>query len=133
MKSTSKLVFALALVLALTVFISSTGFTQEMSEKEYNKYLVKMLKDENIGIRSSAAQLLGERKVEEAVKPLTKMLTMEKHYAVRIMAALALYQIGTDDVLPILKKQVKKDRNRTVRHVLAGLIESMETTQYAKK
>lgn len=133
MKTASKLGLILTLALVLTVFVSSAGLTQEMNDKEYNQYLLKMLNDDNLGIRSSAAQLLGERKVQEAVKPLTKMLKSEKHYAVRIMVALALYQIGTEEVLPILKERVKRDSNKTVRHVLAGLIESMETNQYAKK
>jgi len=133
MKTVSKLGLAFALTLILTVFISSVGLSQEMSEKEYNKFLIKALKDENIGIRSSAAQLLGERKVEAAIEPLKKMLKNEKHYAVRIVAAVSLYQIGNKEVLPVLKESLKKERNKTVQHVLAGIIESLEQVQYAKK
>lgn len=133
MKTASKLGATLVLAIIVSIFISGACLSQEMNEQEYNKYLLKALKDDNVGIRSSAIQLLGERKVEEAVKPLAKMLKKEKHYGVRIMAALALYQIRTDEVLPILKDRVKRDRSKTVRHVLAGLIESLETTQYAKK
>lgn len=133
MKSASKIGLTLALALIITVFISSAGLSQEMNEKEYNQYLIKALKDDNIGIRSSAAQLLGERKAKEAVKPLINMLKTEKHYAVRIVAALALHQIGDEKVLPLLKERLQKDRSRTVKHVLAGLIENMETTKYAKK
>jgi len=133
MKTVSKLGLAFALTLILTVFISSVGLSQEMNEKEYNKFLIKALKDENIGIRSSAAQLLGERKVEAAIEPLKKMLKNEKHYAVRIVAAVSLYQIGNKEVLPVLKESLKKERNKTVQHVLAGIIESLEQVQYAKK
>jgi HEAT repeat protein len=69
MKAASKIGLTLVLGLIITVFITTASFTQEMSEKEYNQYLVKALKDKNLGIRSSAAQLLGERKVKEAAKP----------------------------------------------------------------
>jgi HEAT repeat protein len=134
MKTASKIGLTLVLALVLTVFISSAVLSQNVTEKEnkeYNEYLIKALKDDNIGIRSSAAQLLGERKVKEAVKPLATTLKTEKNYAVRIVVALALHQIGDEKVLPLLKERLKKDRNLTVRHVLAGLIENLETTQYA--
>ncbi len=133
MKTLSKLGLTLTMVLILTVFVGSAGLAKEMNDEEYNQYLLKALKDKNLGIRSSAAQLLGERKVEAAVKPLTKMLKTEEHYAVRIVAAVALYQIGTDEVLSIFKERIKRDRNKTVRHVLAGLITSIENPKYAKK
>jgi len=133
MKTISKPGLALVLTLVFTVLIGSVVLSQELNEKEYNQYLIKALKDENIGIRASAAQLLGERKVAEAVKPLVNMLRTEKHYGVRIVAAVALHQIGDEKVLPILKERLKRDRNRTVKHVLAGLIENWETTRYANK
>jgi HEAT repeat protein len=134
MKTASKISLILTLALVLTVFISSAGLAQEqMNEQEYNKYLIKALKDQNLGIRSSAAQLLGERKVEEAVKPLVVMLKTEKNYAVRIVAAVALHKIGDEKVLPIFKDCLRRDKCKTVKHVLAGLINNMETTLYAKK
>jgi HEAT repeat protein len=131
MKTASKIGLTLVLAMVLTVFISSAVLSLEPNEKEYNEYLIKALKDDNIGIRSSAAQLLGERKVKEAVKPLAAMLKSEKNYAVRIVTAVALHQIGDEKVLPLLKERYRKDRNLTVKHVLAGLIENLETTHYA--
>ncbi|MCU0645325.1 MAG: HEAT repeat domain-containing protein [bacterium] len=133
MKALFKVGTVLALAFMLIVGVSSTGISQEKSEKEYNDYLIKALSDSNVGIRSSAAQLLGERKVEEAVKPLVKMLDAEKHYAVRITAALALYQIGGDDAKKALKEKMKDEKHKTVKHVLAGLIEDMNNVKVAKK
>ena len=133
MKTASKISLILTLALVITVFISSAGLSEEMNEKEYNKYLIKALKDQNVGIRVSAAQLLGERQAKEAVKPLIKMLKSEKNYAVRIVAALALHKIGDERVLPIFKDCLKRDKCKTVKHVLAGLIVNTETTLYAKK
>jgi len=133
MKAVSRLGLISSLVLMIILVVSSIGITQEKSEKEYNDYLIKALSDSNVGIRSSAAQLLGQRKVEEAINPLTKMLDAEKHYAVRITAALALYQIGGDDAMKALKDKVKDEKNKTVKHVLAGLIEDMNNVKVAKK
>jgi hypothetical protein len=134
MKTASKIGIILTLALVITVFISSAGLAnEEMSVKEYNKYLIKALKDQNVGIRASAAQLLGERQVKEAVKPLVKMLKSEDNYALRIFAALALHKIGDERVIPIFKDCLRRDKCKTVKHVLAGLIENMENTLYAKK
>lgn len=133
MKTLCRVGSVLALALMLIFSISSAGISQEKSEKEYNDYLIKALSDDNVGIRSSAAQLLGERKVEEAVKPLVNMLDAEKHYAVRITAALALYQIGGDDAMKALKDKMKDEKHKTVKHVLAGLIEDMNNLKVAKK
>lgn len=131
MKTLSKLGLTLTLVFALVIFASSTGFTKDQTEREYDQYLIKALADENLGIRSSAAQLLGERKVEEAIKPLARMMKTDTNYAVRIVAAVALYQIGNEEVLPVFKECFRKDRNRTVKHVLAGIIYEMEHPKYA--
>ena len=49
--------------------IAGAALSQTMSETEYDKYLLNCMKDENIGIRTSAAQILGERRVQEAVEP----------------------------------------------------------------
>ena len=136
MKTASKLAVTLVLVIIASIFFSGICLSQEKEEKKekkYNEYLLKALKDENLGIRCSAVQLLGERKVVAAVKPLARMLKYEKYYGARIMAALALYQIGDKQALSIFKSRVKRDRNKTVRNVLAGLIDSMEATRYAKK
>ena len=133
MKTVSKLGLISSLVLMIILVIGSIGITQEKSEKEYNDFLIKALSDSNVGIRSSAAQLLGERKVEEAITPLIKMLDAEKHYAVRITAALALYQIGGDDAMKALKEKMKDEKHKTVKHVLAGLIEDMNNVKVAKK
>lgn len=91
------------------------------------------MKDDNNGIRTSAAQLLGEREVEAAVKPLVKMLKTEKNYACRIIFAKALYDIGDKKVLPALKKLAKHDVNKTVRRVATAIVKEMETVSFAQK
>ena len=119
-------------VLFLILLISSVTVAQTMSEKEYNQYLINSLEDENIGIRTSAAQLLGERKVQEAVDPLIKMLKSEKRYSARIVVALALYNIGDQKALPELKKLAKCDKCKSVRIVAAGIVRKMQTLEIAQ-
>lgn len=123
----------LSLALVLTVFLSGILVAQPINDKEYDQYLIKSLQDENLGIRSSAAQLLGERKVAEAVQPLAKMLTTEENTSVRIVAAIALYKIGDEKALPTLKKVAADDKNKTVRQVVGAIVQKMENVELAQK
>ncbi|MBC8182120.1 HEAT repeat domain-containing protein [candidate division KSB1 bacterium] len=128
MKKLSKFVVA---VVALTVLFGTLGFAKDVSD--YDQYLINALKDDNHGIRTSAAQLLGERRVEAAVKPLLKMLKTENKYACRIIVAKALYDIGDKRALPELKKVAKFDRNKTVRRVVTAIVKEMQTVRVAQK
>jgi len=123
----------IGLALVLTVFLTGALLANSPGDKEYNQYLIKSLQDENVGIRSSAAQLLGERKVEEAVKPLVKMLKTEKNASTRIVIAMALYQIGDEKALPALKEVALKDKSKTVRRVVAAIVHKMNSVQIAHK
>ena len=114
--------FGMAVILGLTLVNVWSGNAIADENKTYNEYLIKALKDSNEGIRSSAAMLLGERKCKQAIEPLKKMMKKDKFYASRIVAALALYEIGDKSVIGDIKKIALSDRNRTVRHVLAGIV-----------
>ena len=127
----SKIRLTVACVLLFAVVFSSTGFSTGLNK--YDQYLINALKDNNYGIRASAAQLLGERKVEAAVKPLIKMLKTETLYACRIVAAKALYDIGDKQALTALRKVAKFDRNKTERHVAAAIVKDMEAETFAEK
>ncbi|MFQ6093210.1 MAG: HEAT repeat domain-containing protein [bacterium] len=95
-----------------------------------NSDLINMLSSENRGWRYSAAQLLGERRVAEAVEPLIDRLKVEKDYSVRIVVAQALYKIGDPRAIAALKKVARTDRNRTVRHMAAAIAAEMEKIAY---
>jgi len=128
-----KTLMKLSLALVLIVFLTSGLVAQPDDGKAYDQYLIKSLQDENVGIRSSAAQLLGERKVADAVKPLVKMLTTEENTSARIVVAMALYQIGDAKALPTLKKVASSDKNKTVRQVVAAIVQKLEHVEVAQK
>jgi len=122
--------FVMVIGLAVLTAWSSSGFANEGAN--YNCYLINALQDKNLGIRTSAAQLLGERKCGDAIEPLKKMMKEDKFYAARIIAAMALKEIGDESVIPEIKKTAMKDRNHTVRHVLVGIVYEMQTQYLAK-
>jgi HEAT repeat protein len=123
----------LSLALVLTVLLSSVLLANPLGDKEYDQYLIKALQDENIGIRASAAQLIGERKVVEAVKPLVKMLKTEENTSARIIAAMALYQIGDEKATVALKEAAANDKNKTVRRVVSAMVQKLESVELAHK
>jgi len=124
---------ALITVLVLVLVNLATAQTEPMSDKDYDLYLINSLKEENAGIRSSAAQLLGERKVESAVDPLIQLLKSDKCHSVRIVAALALYNIGDKKALPEIKNLAKTDEYRCVRIVATGIVMKMESVEFAHR
>lgn len=128
-----KVIFRISLVTVLGLFFASVLLAKQPSEEAYDQFLIKCLKDKNFGIRTSAAELLGERRVESAVKPLVKMLKTEPKYTGRIVVALALYKIGDEKALPELKKVARWDKCKTVRHVVAAIVQKMEMFQLANK
>ena len=130
MKRLTKFSVTLMLSLIILAALNVQTFCSDYEKGDsYNQYLIESLDDENIGIRTSAATLLGERTVVEAVEPLVKMLKKEKNYSARIIIAIALYRIGDERAMPILKKLAKKDKNKTVRHVLNGMVYEMEVAK----
>ncbi len=128
-----KTVTKLGLALVLTVFLSSVLLAHPLNNKEYDQYLIKALQDENVGIRTSAAQLLGERKVVEAVKPLVKMLKTEENTSARIVVAMALYQIGGKKATVALREAAAKDKNKTVRRAVSAIVYKLEAVELAQK
>lgn len=131
--SLMKTLTKLGLVLVLTLFLASVLLAHPLSDKQYNQYLINALQDENVGIRTSAAELLGERKVAEAVEPLIKMLKTEQNTSARIIFAMALYKIGDEKAAAALKQIAAKDKNKTVRHVVAAMVQKLESVDLAQK
>lgn len=122
------LAFAIATVIILSVTVNAGSPTPT----DYDDYLINSLVDENVGIRASAAQLLGERKVTRAIEPLVQMLQHDREACARIVAAMALFQIANENVIPVLKERIKKDNNKTVRRVLTGIVHEMEQKYLVK-
>ena len=98
-----------------------------------NADLINMLNSENRGWRYSAAKLLGERRVVEAVEPLIEQLEVEKDTSVRIVISQALHKIGGLQAFAALKETARTDRNKTVRHLAAALAADLEKFAYGRE
>ena len=119
----------MTVVMALVV-VAGVGLAD--TNKDYDLYLLNALKDDNIGIRTSAAELLGERKVESAIDPLSKLVKNETNVSARIVYATALFKIGDAKAYDVLKYIAQYDRNKTVRHIAMSLAREMENKKFAR-
>ncbi|MBN1348074.1 HEAT repeat domain-containing protein [candidate division KSB1 bacterium] len=129
MKLSAKLGMVIAIIAVL--FVTQHSATFAADRVSYEQYLIQSLKDENIGRRASAAMLLGEKKTIEAINPLVEMLKHEDDYRVRIVAAMALYKIGDPNILPVLEKIAKKEKNKTAKRVMYGIVNEIKTNNFA--
>lgn len=127
MRKHSKISLILTLALVMIFSLSLVAFSADDDD------LIKTLNDKKIKKRAEAAQKLGEKKVVKAVKPLLKMLENDEASNVRIVAAVALYNIGNEKAIPVMKERAEKDENKTVRNVLTGLVKKMEEARLSKK
>ncbi|OGU72535.1 MAG: hypothetical protein A2V93_10495 [Ignavibacteria bacterium RBG_16_34_14] len=57
--------------------------------------LIVGLNSNNFGLKTSSAFMIGELKIKSAVIPLMRMLRNEESDEAKIVAALALYKLGT--------------------------------------
>jgi hypothetical protein len=79
--------------------------------------LINGLNSENLGLKSSCVYMIGELKISTAVIPLMKILREDEKEDLRIVAALALYKIGSPMAINAVKQSIKFDNsNRVKKH-----------------
>lgn len=114
-RSTGKSKIALLVLMIFAVFTVSTfgndlPTTTELKNREgVVKSLLMGIKSDNYGLRTSAAYMVGELKISEAVIPLLRMLRDESSEEARIMAAVALFKIADARGIYAIKQAIRFD------------------------
>ncbi len=76
--------------------------------------LLNGLSSENLGLKSSCAYMIGEFHIEKAVIPLMRILREDENEDMRIVAALALYKIGSPIAINAIKQAIRFDESERV-------------------
>jgi HEAT repeat protein len=123
MKRTIVVAIALALVLALTT-TALAGADKKESKPAFNTELeaanlIVGVQSDNLGLRTSAAQMLGDLRSKKAVFALMGMLNNDTDERGRIAAALALYKIGDNIGIYSVKQTARLDDSGRVRKLCA--------------
>ena len=118
----NSLVVLVAAVLSV-VFSSVGSFAQNVSIKELtpNKYalenLLNGIESDNEGVKRSAIYFTGKYKIAEAEDALIAQLKKEQNPSTRILIALVLLEMGSNEGLMYVKKLSMEDTDAKVRRM----------------
>jgi HEAT repeat protein len=110
----------LTLVAGLVLILSNNLFAQNtLAEFTNHKYaldnLIMGIHSENEGVRKSAIYFAGKYKVEETAVDLINQLNKEENPSVKILIALALFEMGSREGLEAVRKLSVTEGNPRVR------------------
>jgi HEAT repeat protein len=114
------------LVAALSLFIVAamgrlSAQTNSISEITNNKYALQNLLDgiqsDNNGVKRTSIYYVGKYRIKEAGSVLLNQLLHESNPSNRILIALVLYELGSEEGLLEIKKLAKSDTDENVRRM----------------
>ncbi len=96
----------------LTVFLFVTvGFSIAQTKDQLNpiaiENLVAGIHSENLGLQKSSIFFAGFYKIEETMDALREEMLLNENPSIKVLAALALYEIHNEDVLDDLERLVR--------------------------
>jgi hypothetical protein len=93
--------------------------------------LIEGLNSQNLGLKSSSAYMIGELQLSEAVIPLLKILHQDKNEEMRIVAALALYKIGSPIAIHAVKQAIRFDESERVSKLCASFYSEFQKNKFS--
>jgi HEAT repeat protein len=117
MKTTVAILAAVVLVLMTASMSMAADTAKGLSPDQYaraEQNLLRGLDSDNLGLIEGSANMLGELKSSKAVIPLMKLLRDGEQESTRIVAALALCQIGDERGLYAVKRATQFDGSERV-------------------
>lgn len=124
------------LVLILGLVLSSNLFAQNtLAEFTKHKYALNNLEmgihSENEGIRKSSIYFAGKYKVEETADVLIAQLHKEENARIRVLIALALFEMDSKEGLDAIRKLSVNDDNLKVRRMAAFIYKEFVNNNFA--
>lgn len=120
----TKTVLVLVLGLLLTNSIFAQNTLSEFTKHEYALDNLKMgIHSANEGVRKSAIYFAGKYKALEAAGELIDQLNKEENASIRILIALALFEMDSKEGMEAVKELSIKDKNLKVRRMAAFILD----------
>ena len=118
------------------VLLTGDSFASSLTKKDSaimrgEKNLMIGLNASNYGLKSSAAQILGDIKSQKAVIPLMKILKSSDDDNLRIIAALSLYKIQNPMGMFAVRQAIRFDESDRVRKICRNLYLDSEKQENA--
>jgi HEAT repeats len=127
--------YLLGLVI-ISVMFTGESFARSLTKRDSaimkgETNLLIAINTNNFGLKSSAAQILGDIKSEKAVIPLMKMLKSSDDENLRIVAALSLYKIQSSMGMFAVRQAIRFDESARVRKMCLNLYLDSEKQDFA--
>ncbi|HSL88937.1 MAG TPA: HEAT repeat domain-containing protein [Ignavibacteriaceae bacterium] len=126
------------LVLVLGLVLTSNLFAQNsLAEFTKNKYamdnLIMGIHSENEGVRKSAIYFAGKYKVMETAQDLINQISKEENASIKILIALALFEMDSKEGLEAVKKLSLSDKNDKVRRMASFIYNEYLNNDFTAK
>ncbi|MGE5497345.1 MAG: HEAT repeat domain-containing protein [Syntrophothermus sp.] len=132
MRNTAAAFAKSAMILLAVLFLSGRSYSQisvdditGTAKVNLKPNAIENLKlqitSENTGVRKCAIYFAGYYKVSEALMPLMKQMEKEKEPSVRILIALSLYKLNSQDALDLVSIKSVNDPDINVRKMCAAI------------
>lgn len=119
MKLTLTILLLITIAITTPEFLAKPKIKAKITENTVSS-LMEGLNSENLGLKSSSAYMIGELQLSKAVIPLMKILREDESDEMRIVAALALFKIGTPLAIQAVKQSIKFDDSERVSKLCAN-------------
>ncbi len=133
----TKLVIAYLSLLFVATIGELTAQTNSIKDITNVKYaldnLLDGIKSENDGVKRSSIYFVGHYRIAEAEEALIEQLKKEQNPSNRILIALVLYELVSEDGLLEVKKLASNDDNQKVRRMSTHIYNEFLTKDFKKK
>ena len=109
------LAIAMILILLAGESFGGTMTKQDSAIERGETNLMIAINSDNYGLKTSAAQILGDIKSDKAVIPLMRILHNSSDENMRVLAAYSLYKIQSRIGMYAVKQAIRFDDSRRVR------------------
>ena len=135
--SRTKLVIASLSLLFVATAGEITAQNNSIKEITNNKYaldnLLDGIKSDNDGVKRSSIYFVGKYRITEAEEVLIEQLKEEQNPGNRILIALVLYELGSEEGLLAVKKLADNDDNQKVRRMSTHIYNEYLTNDINEK
>jgi hypothetical protein len=127
----SKTVTLITVLLLFAGSISQAQVNIPVKLKEHGiKNLLAGINSENSGLKRSSVYFAGKYKLTDAINTLADQLTKVENANTRLLIALALYQIGSDESFSVIKKAAINDDDPKVRRICREIYNTFLENSY---
>lgn len=132
--SRTKLVIASLSLLFVVTIGELTAQTNSIKDITNNKYaldnLLEGIKSDNDGVKRSSIYFVGYYRIAEAEEALIEQLKKEQNPGNRILIAIVLYELESEDGLLAVKKLASNDDNQKVRRMSTHIYNEYLTSHF---